>query len=137
MRYLLDTNTCVYALNRSDPVLSERLRLVRRSELFVSSLSVGELLFGARRSSRSVENVKRVARFLAPLREVHFDRLAGEAYGALRAELAEAGRQFGPVDMLIAATALAHGMTVVTNNAREFERAAGLRVENWASPARH
>ena len=137
MKYLLDTNTCVYALSRSDEALAERLRAVRRSDLFVSSLTIGELLFGARRSSRSVENVKRVARFVAPLRELPFDRLAAEAYGSLRADLAATGHQFGPVDMLIAATALAHGMTMVTNNVREFERAAGLRVENWASPTRH
>ena len=88
---------------------------------------------GARRSARAIENAKRVARFAAPLRELQFDRLASEAYGAMRAELAKSGRQFGPVDMLIAATALANGLTVVTNNTREFERAKGLRVENWVS----
>lgn len=133
MRYLLDTNTCVYALNRSDAALVDRLRSARRSELFVSTLTIAELFFGARRSARANENVKRVARFAAPLGEIQFDRLAGEAYGLLRAELANEGRQFGPVDMLIAATALAHGLTVVTNNTREFERAKGLRVENWVS----
>lgn len=137
MRYLLDTNTCVYALNRTDAALAERLRAARRSDLYVSSLTIGELLFGARRSTRASENVKRVVRFVSPLRELPFDRLASEAYGALRAGLAVAGRQFGPVDMLIAATALAHGLTVVTNNTREFERAPGLRVEDWASPIRH
>lgn len=137
MKFLLDTNTCVYALNQSDPGLADRLRAARRSDLFVSSLTVGELLFGARRSARSVENAKRVARFVSPLRELQFDRLAAEAYASLRAELAEAGLQFGPVDMLIAATALAHGLTVVTNNVREFKRAAGLKIENWATPARH
>ncbi|MHB8872122.1 MAG: type II toxin-antitoxin system VapC family toxin [Myxococcaceae bacterium] len=137
MKYLLDTNTCIYALNRSDPGLTERLRAARRSDLYVSTLTIGELLFGARRSTQAVENVKRVVRFVAPLRGLPFDRLASEAYGSLRAGLAAAGRQFGPVDMLIAATALAHGLTVVTNNAREFERAPGLRVENWALPIRH
>ncbi len=134
MKYLLDTNTCVYALNRTDEALAERLRSTRRSDLFLSSLSIAELLFGARRSRRAVENVKRVARFVSPLGELHFDRLAAETYGFLRSDLAEAGRQFGPIDMLIAATALAHGMIVVTNNTREFQQAAGLRVENWASP---
>lgn len=137
MKYLLDTNICVYALNHSDVALSDRLRAARRSDLFVSSLTIGELLFGARRSARSTENVKRVARFVAPLRELHFEQRAAEAYGALRAELASNGTQFGTVDMLLAATALAHGLTVVTNNVGEFKRAAGLRVEDWASPPRH
>lgn len=134
MRYLLDTNTCVYALNRVDEVLADRLRAARRSELFISSLTIAELLFGARRSAHVTENLKRVARFVAPLGELQFDRLAAEAYATLRAELAEAGRQFGPVDMLIAATGLARGLTVVTNNTREFERARGLRLENWTAP---
>lgn len=137
MKFLLDTNTCVYALNESDAGLAERLRAVRRSDLYVSSLTVGELLLGARRSARATDNVKRVARFVAPLRELQFDRLAAEAYASLRAELAKAGLQFGRVDMLLAATALAHGLAVVTNNVREFKRAAGLRVENWATPTRH
>jgi len=134
VKYLLDTNTCVYALNRADAALADRLRLARRSDLFISSLTIAELLFGARRSIRSIENVKRVARFAAPLGELPFDRPASEAYGVLRATLAASGRQFGPVDMLIAATALARGLTVVTNNTREFERAKGLRIENWVSP---
>jgi tRNA(fMet)-specific endonuclease VapC len=137
VKYLLDTNTCVYALNRTDAALAERLRAARRSDLYVSPLTIGELLFGARRSSRATENVKQVVRFVSPLRELPFDRLACEAYGALRAALAAAGRQLSQVDMLIAATALAHGLTVVTNNTREFERAPGLRVEDWASPIRH
>lgn len=134
MRYLLDTNTCVYALNRTDDALADRLRAARRSELFVSSLTIAELFFGARRSNRSIENVKRVARFVAPLGELQFDRQAAEAYGSLRADLAASGRQFGPVDMLIAATALGRGLTVVTNNTREFERVRGLRVEDWVTP---
>ena len=134
MKYLLDTNTCVYALHRTDEGLAVRLREARRSELFVSSLTIAELLFGAHRSSRADENVKRVARFVGPLGELQFDRRAAQAYGSLRAELAAQGRQFGSVDMLIAATALAGGLAVVTTNTREFERVEGLRVENWVTP---
>ena len=137
MEYLLDTNICVYALNQSDLALIDRLRSVRRSNVYVASLTIGEMLFGAQRSSNSTENVKRIVRFVAPFRELHFEQRAAEAYGALRAELASTGNQFGVVDMLLAGTALAHGLTVVTNNVREFKRAAGLRVENWSSPPRH
>jgi tRNA(fMet)-specific endonuclease VapC len=135
LSYLLDTNICIYALNGSDAGVLERLRRAKRSELCVSSVTIAELYFGAARSGRAKKNAQRVGTFVAPLAEVAFDRKAAEAYGAARAKLAARGRQIGTMDMLIAATALGHGLVMVTNNEREFQRVSGLRVENWASGA--
>ncbi|MBI3181808.1 MAG: type II toxin-antitoxin system VapC family toxin [Myxococcales bacterium] len=136
MSFLLDTNTCIYALNQSDALLAGRFRAAKPSRLFVSSITLAELLFGAAHSARPEANTRRVAQLVAPLRELPFGRREAESYGGIRAALAARGKLIGSLDMLIAATALAHGLTVVTNNLREFDRVPGLRAESWASPAR-
>lgn len=133
MSYLLDTNICLYALNGSNPGVVDRLRRTRRSELHISSVTIAELYFGAARSRRARNNAERVRTFIAPLTEMSFDRKAAEVYGPARARLAARGCQIGPMDMLIAATGLGHGLVVVTNNQRELERVPGLQVENWVS----
>ncbi len=133
MSYLLDTNICIYALNGSDAGVVDRLRRSKRSELHISSITIAELYFGAARSRRARDNAQRVRTFVAPLVQVPFDRKVAEIYGSARAKLAARGRQIGPMDMLIAATGLGHGLVVVTNNQREFKRVPGLQVENWVS----
>jgi tRNA(fMet)-specific endonuclease VapC len=102
----------------------------------VSSVTRAELVYGARRSARVAENLRVLASFFAPLVSLPFDDACAEQYGALRATLAAAGRPIGPNDLLIAATALAHDLTVVTHNVREFSRIAGLKIEDWERTAR-
>jgi tRNA(fMet)-specific endonuclease VapC len=131
--YLLDTNICIYALNERNEALADRLHEAKRSELHVSAVTVAELLYGAERSQRRKDNARRVRDFVSPLRKVPFDQHAAVAYGRMRAALARRGKPFGQLDMLIAATGLAHGLTVVTNDERAFRRVAGLHVENWST----
>jgi len=129
--YLLDTNACIRVLNGTSTPLIARMRSHAPSEIRVSSVTRAELLYGARRSARVAENLRLLAAFFAPLVSLPFDDSCAERYGALRASLAASGRPIGPNDLLIAATALAHDVTLVTHNLREFSRVAGLKIEDW------
>jgi tRNA(fMet)-specific endonuclease VapC len=129
--YLLDTNACIRVLNGSSAVLLDRLRAHAPSEIRLSSVTRAELLYGARRSTKVAENLRLLAAFFAPLVSLPFDDSCAEHYGALRASLAAEGRPIGPNDLLIAATALAHDLTLVTHNLREFSRVTGLKLEDW------
>jgi len=134
--YLLDTNACIRVLNGTSAPLIARLRSHAPSDLRVSSVTRAELLYGARRSARVAENLRLLTGFFAPLVSLPFDDACAEEYGALRATLAAAGRPIGPNDLLIAATALAHDLTLVTHNLREFSRIAGLKIEDWERAVR-
>ena len=129
--YLLDTNACIRVLNGTSAPLIARLRSHAPSDLRVSSVTRAELLYGARRSARVAENLRLLTGFFAPLVSLPFDDACAEEYGALRATLSAAGRPIGPNDLLIAATALAHDLTLVTHNLREFSRITGLKIEDW------
>lgn len=133
--YLLDTNACIRVLNGSSGPLVARLRRHAPSEIRISSVTRAELLYGARRSARVGENLRLLSAFFAPLVSLPFDDACADQYGALRASLAAAGKPIGPNDLLIAATVLAHDLTLVTHNTREFSRIAGLKIEDWEQPA--
>ena len=129
--YLLDTNACIRILNGSSAILVSRLRRQAPTDIRLSSVTRAELIFGARRSARVAENLGLLAAFFAPLISLPFDDACAEHYGVLRASLAAAGRPIEPNDMLIAATALAHDLTLVSHNVREFSRVANLKLEDW------
>jgi tRNA(fMet)-specific endonuclease VapC len=131
--YLLDTNACIRILNGSSALLTERLRVVPRSSVRLSSVVKAELLYGARRSGRVAENVRLLERFFDTIASLPFDDRCAEEYGLLREELDRAGTPIGPNDLFIAATARAHNAILVTHNVREFARVADLRLEDWES----
>ena len=131
MRYLLDTNACIQVLNGTSPELVARLRAHASGEIGLSAVVRAELLCGARKSQRAEQNLKLLAAFFEPFPSVAFDDRCAEQYGAIRARLESVGQPIGPNDLLIAATALAHDLMLVTHNAREFSRVAGLRLEDW------
>ena len=132
--YLLDTNSCILALNRRSPALVAHLRRRRPAEIGISTVVKAELYFGARKSQRITQNLELLARFLAPYVSIPFDDLCAEHYGVIRADLERAGRPIGPNDLLIAATARAEDLTLVTTKTREFSRVPGLRLEDWSVP---
>lgn len=132
MRYLLDTNICIYAIKNRPPQVIDHLRAHAAEGLGISSISVAELFFGAAKSG-SARNLAALRHFLEPLEIADFDAVAAEVYGDVRLALERAGTPIGPLDTQIAAHALALGAVLVTNNTREFERVAGLTVENWAA----
>jgi tRNA(fMet)-specific endonuclease VapC len=129
--YLLDTNACIRILNDSSVNLVARLRLHQPSEIRLSAITKAELLYGARHSERVGENLRLLGRFFEPFACLPFDDACAEHYGMIRADLAARGQTIGPNDLLIAATARAHDLTLVTHNVREFSRIVGLKLDDW------
>jgi len=131
VNYHLDTNTCIYALKQSHPRLAERLLAAPPSDMCISAMVKAELYYGAHRSERREKVLASLVPFLAPLRVVPFGDAEALALAEIRAALESRGQPIGCADMVIAATALAHGAVLVTANTREFHRVTGLRVEDW------
>lgn len=131
MKYLLDTNICVHLMNRTRPNLARRILLYHPEDIFISAITASELAYGAEKSQRRAQAETALARLLAKVAVVPFDRPAAAAYGRIRAELQSRGQPIGPLDTLIAAHAQALRAAVVTNNTREFCRVPDLLVEDW------
>lgn len=130
MTYLLDTNTCVYAIKREPGVL-RNLREHGPDDFGISAITVAELWFGAAKSSRARETRSSVDAFLEPFEMLPFTIEAARDYASIRLELEKGGRPIGERDLLIAATARSRHLIVVTSNVREFGRVSGLPVEDW------
>jgi tRNA(fMet)-specific endonuclease VapC len=128
---MLDTNICIYLINKRPPKVLERFHRHEVGDIGVSSVTVAELAYGVAKSG-SERNRAALEGFLLPLEIADFDQKAAWRFGAIRGALERAGKPIGPYDMQIAAHALALGSTLVTNNLREFQRVPGLKVENWA-----
>ncbi|HTH80231.1 MAG TPA: type II toxin-antitoxin system VapC family toxin [Ramlibacter sp.] len=131
MQYLLDTNICIYVINQRPSVVLAQFLAHEDEGIAISSISAAELHFGVRKSG-SARNLRALENFLAPLMVLDFDLDAARVCGDLRAALERKGVPIGPYDTQIAAHALATGLTLVTNNEREFKRVPGLSLENWA-----
>ncbi len=129
--YILDTDVCIYLLNGKAPEIVERLRIEPADQIGVTSITAGELRFGALHSKRSEKNLERAERFLAPLKQISFDNLAAIHFSLIKQTLFKQGTPIGPMDILIAATVISVDATLVTNNVREFKRVSGLNVEHW------
>jgi tRNA(fMet)-specific endonuclease VapC len=131
-RYLLDTNICIYIRqNRPEQVL-RRFRKLRPGEAALSVITYGELLNGAAKSTQMAAAVERLRELVQLLPALPLPEAAAESYGTMRADLESKGEMIGNNDLWIAAHALASGLTLVTNNDREFRRVRGLRLQNWA-----
>ncbi|WP_428563120.1 MAG: type II toxin-antitoxin system tRNA(fMet)-specific endonuclease VapC [Solidesulfovibrio sp. DCME] len=131
MRYLLDTNICIYLIKHHPPQVRARFAGLSYGDVAISAITVAELEYGVAKSVHREKNAAALQGFLLPLEVLSFDAAAGACYGALRADLERRGEVIGAMDMLIAAQALAAGLVVVTNNVREFSRVLGLHCENW------
>lgn len=130
MRYMLDTDICIYAINERPPGVLQALREHHADGLGVSAITASELHFGVARTG-SARDAQALRQFLAALEVADFDASAAEVAGQVRAWLAGRGTPIGPYDSLIAAHAQALGVTLVTNDTREFERVPGLKPANW------
>jgi len=130
LQYMLDTNICIYVIKNYPPKLRERFNRLAE-QLCISTITLAELVYGAEKSSRRLENLQAVEQFSARLDVLAFPPKAAAHFGQLRADVECRGQPVGPFDMLIGAHARAEGLIVVTNNAREFRRLPGVRVENW------
>jgi tRNA(fMet)-specific endonuclease VapC len=128
---LLDTNTCIYFLNRASEGIVKRFKELSPSHIKLPSITVAELCYGAEKSRFKSRNLERVKRFVSTFEIISFDEKACTAYAKIRYSLERSGTPVGPMDLLIASTGLAHNFIVVTNNVKEFRRVKGLRLENW------
>ena len=133
MTYLLDTNACIQYLNRRSTQIETQLLARKPSDVNVCSITKAELYNGAIRSRNPQRALTLVNRFLGQFQSLPFDDRAAEVYGRIRSRLEEQGRLIGPLDMLIAAIAIANGSTLVTHNSREFSRVEGLAWEDWGA----
>ncbi|HTN28302.1 MAG TPA: type II toxin-antitoxin system VapC family toxin [Burkholderiales bacterium] len=131
MKYLLDTDICIYLINERPKGVLARFRQRQIGDIGVSTVTVSELAYGVARTE-SARNRAALDAFLLPLEIVSYDLSAALCYGEVRADLAKRGRPIGPLDTQIAAHALSLSVTLVTNNVREFSRVKGLSVESWA-----
>lgn len=132
MRYMLDTNICIYAIKHKPERVLLRLQEHDPSEICISSVTYAELVHGVEKSQAIERNRVSLTLLLANIEIMNFDSLAAESYGKIRADLERAGKPIGPLDMMIAGHAKALGYVVVTNNTKEFGRVEGLKLENWA-----
>ena len=130
MKYLLDTNTCMFLMKNVDSVV-ERYKRCRHDGIAVSSITVAELYYGVYNSSDPLKNGSNLANFLIGLQILEFDSAAAMEYGSIRAALRKKGTPIGPLDLLITAHAKSRKLIAVTDNVREFERVEGLVIENW------
>ena len=130
--YLLDTNICIYAMKNRYPFLTERLLTIHPDQIFVSSVTVGELEYGAAKSRWGEQTRLRMQMFVSAFTVLPFGQSDAVVFGRIRAELAAMGTPIGPYDMMIAAQGVNRGLTVVTHNTAEFSRIPSLLLEDWA-----
>jgi tRNA(fMet)-specific endonuclease VapC len=130
LRYMLDTNICIYVILNRPSGLRERFNELSE-QLCISTITLAELHFGVEKSARVTQNRNIVEEFVARLEIQPFSVDAAAHYGQIRVALERTGRPVGLHDMLIGAHARSEGLTLVTNNRREFDRIPGLAVENW------
>lgn len=129
---MLDTDMSIYAIGRRYPSVLDQLARAE-GRVCMSSVTYAELMFGVERSARADDNFAVLQAFTRLVPVVDFDSKAGDSHGTIKAALLRNGTPIGPLDLLIAAHARSLGLTLVTNNRREFDRVPGLKVENWVA----
>ena len=130
-RYMLDTDTCSYIMKRSSDVLLKRLQRVPLDDVCVSVMTKSELLYGVEVSPRHQQDEAALNAFLNYVDVLDFPDQAAAHYAEIRADLKKSGRMIGGNDLFIAAHARGIGLTLVTNNVKEFGRVRNLKLENW------
>jgi tRNA(fMet)-specific endonuclease VapC len=130
LKYMLDTNIVIYVIKRR-PIEVMELFNLHAGQMCISSITLAELLHGAEKSSKPEHNMRQVEDFVSRLEVLEYGVKAASHYGDIRAVLEHKGTPIGVNDFHIAGHARSEGMTLVTNNLREFERVDALRLENW------
>ena len=133
MKYMLDTNICIYAIKHKPEAVIKNFLSHDPEEMCVSVVTYAELMHGVEKSMAVERNRLALALFLSPVTVLEFHASASEEYGKVRAQLERQGRTIGPMDLLIAGHAKSEGLVLVTNNTKEFQRVEGLVVEDWTT----
>ena len=132
MKFMLDTNICIYLIKRKSQKIIERLKKHTVDEIGISSITLAELQYGVAKSQHKKQNRIALEEFVLPLDIAPFDEKAAESYGIVRSQLERIGKPIGSLDTLIGAHALSLGLTLVTNNLKEFKRIKSLKVVDWS-----
>jgi len=133
MKLMLDTNICIFIIKQQPAAVLKHFLEYQVGDIGISSITLSELRYGVAKSKHVEKNAKALDEFIIPLDIVSFDEEAALAYGNIRANLEKAGTPIGAMDMLIAAHAISLGVTLVTNNPREFSRIPSLDVIDWTT----
>ena len=131
MKYMLDTNICIFTIKNKSTSLIQRLSKIDPSEICISSVTLSEMYYGVYKSQAKEKNLSALEKMLTSLEVVPFASLAAQSYGEVRASMEKTGNIIGPLDFLIAAHALSLKSILVTNNVSEFKRVKSLKVEDW------
>ena len=131
MKYLLDTNICIYIINKRPASVIDTIRSKHPEEISISSITAAELNYGAERSRNPHQNRIAVLEFLMPFNLLDFDQRSASHYGKIRKTLESKGTPIGSMDLLLASQDKAYNLIFVTNNINEFKRIDNLRLENW------
>ncbi|MES2204421.1 MAG: type II toxin-antitoxin system VapC family toxin [Pseudomonadota bacterium] len=131
MKYLLDTNICIYLIKQKPHSVLEKFKTLQVGDVGISSVTLAELSYGVEKSQYVEKNKSALENFLLPLELMSFDKEATDFYGKIRVFLEKKGATIGPLDYMIAAHALSLDVTLVTNNTKEFLHVPHLKLENW------
>lgn len=131
MKYMLDTNICIYAIKQKPEKVFQRLQAIDPEDVCISSVTYAELVHGVEKSAAVERNRLALSMLLANIEILDFGVDAADCYGRIRADLEKKGTPIGPLDMMIAGHAQSLDLTVVTNNVKEFSRINDLKIENW------
>lgn len=131
MKYLIDTNILIFLCNSKSKLLEQKFKTHSPEEFSVSSITVGELIYGVNKSQHRDRNLQAILKILSPFKVIDFDSSDGWMYGEIRADLEKKGTIIGGNDIMIAAQATRRGLIVITNNVKEYKRVSGLPVEDW------
>jgi tRNA(fMet)-specific endonuclease VapC len=132
MKYMLDTNICIYLIKQKSPKVLKHFHSHVVGDIGISSITLAELRYGVAKSQNVERNRQALDEFVLPLEIADFDEKAAENYGNMRVSLEKEGKIIGSMDMLIGALALSLGTTLVTNNTREFKQIKPLKVVDWS-----
>ena len=131
MKFMLDTNICIYIIRNKPIKVRNKFATVEPKNVCISSITSSELWYGIHKSANFEKNAIALEKFLSPLTILNYDERASKTYGDIRSKLESKGNVIGSMDLLIAAHAASQNLTLITNNVREFKRVKGLNVENW------
>lgn len=131
MKYMLDTNMCIYIIKRHPTNVLKKFTTLDVGDVCISSITLAELMHGVQKSHHQQKNKAALEEFTSPLEVIPFDEETASHYGHIRAYLEKKGISIGPLDMMIAAHAQCLSSILVTNNKKEFSRVPHLKIEDW------
>src|SRR5262245_4863773 len=133
MKYMLDTNMCIYVIKKQPENVLKKLTKLEVGDVCISSITLAELMYGVQKSHHQQKNKNALDEFISPLEIMAFDEEAAAHYGHIRAHLEKKGAVIGSLDMLIAAHAKCLNSILVTHNTKEFSRISNLKIEDWVT----